>query len=219
MPTAARTEGGTEPYWGYEDVGLLFLMLAVFNLLSRVAVRIGWCLPQTLADPPLWLQALVPAALLVGLYAILRSRYRRTVWSALGWVTPHMSHATLAAATGFGLAAVLFAAERYGVHAVSPDRPWQFWLMATTLGPIVEESVLRGFLLPLLSRTLGNCCAVLAVALLFAMLHGPGTPNQWCWFTLCGAAYGVLRLRSGTTSAPAIMHATYNLVLLSLSTL
>jgi membrane protease YdiL (CAAX protease family) len=88
-----------------------------------------------------------------------------------------------------------------------------FFVLGLFLGPILEESVFRGCMLPVLTRTLGNAISVVAIAVLFAAFHGPGDVTHWVWFTATGAAYGSLRLASGTTTAAAFMHATCNLTL------
>jgi membrane protease YdiL (CAAX protease family) len=87
-------------------------------------------------------------------------------------------------------------------------------LFATTLGPICEELIFRGFVLPLLARSLGEVAGVLAAALPFALLHGP--QYSWSWrhillVTLAGAAFGWVRLRTGSTIAAATIHGSYNL--------
>ena len=87
-------------------------------------------------------------------------------------------------------------------------------IFAVTLGPLCEELSFRGFFLPLLARSLGAAGGVLLTAVAFSLMHGP--QYAWSWrhillITLAGVAFGVVRLRSGSTAAATIMHATYNL--------
>jgi membrane protease YdiL (CAAX protease family) len=79
---------------------------------------------------------------------------------------------------------------------------------------MLEESVFRGCLLPVLARTLGNIASVLATGVLFAAFHAPSDIFHWVWFTTTGLAYGWLRVASRTTTAPALMHVVCNLTLL-----
>jgi hypothetical protein len=88
-------------------------------------------------------------------------------------------------------------------------------VFAVTLGPLCEELIFRGFLQPLLARTLGAAAGVVVTAAVFALPHGP--QYAWSWqhvllITLAGAVFGWVRHRSGSTMAAAVMHAGYNLV-------
>jgi len=85
---------------------------------------------------------------------------------------------------------------------------------ATTLGPLAEELVFRGFLQPLLIHNFGPAIGILAASLPFALLHGP--QYNWSWqhillLTFASAVFGVTRWRSGSTAASTLVHATYNL--------
>ena len=99
-------------------------------------------------------------------------------------------------------------------HQVLPSIPAaDFLILGLLLGPILEESVFRGCLLPVVARTFGSAFSVLATALLFAAFHGPTDVIHGIWFSATGVAYGWLRLASQTTTAAALMHATCNLTL------
>jgi membrane protease YdiL (CAAX protease family) len=99
-------------------------------------------------------------------------------------------------------------------HQVMPTIPViDFLILGLFLGPILEESLFRGCLLPVVARTFGSAFAVVVTALLFAVFHGPADLAHWFWFTATGVAYGWVRLASQTTTAAAFMHATYNLTL------
>jgi len=67
-----------------------------------------------------------------------------------------------------------------------------FFFLGLFLGPVLEESVFRGCLLPVLTRTLGKAMSVLATAVLFAAFHAPSDITHWMWFTTTGLAYGWL---------------------------
>jgi membrane protease YdiL (CAAX protease family) len=84
---------------------------------------------------------------------------------------------------------------------------------AATLGPVCEELAFRGFLMPLLVRSLGAWPGIVVSALPFALLHGP--QYAWSWrhlllIVIAGVSFGWMRHRTGSTAAAAVMHAGYN---------
>jgi membrane protease YdiL (CAAX protease family) len=86
-------------------------------------------------------------------------------------------------------------------------------VFATTLGPVCEELAFRGFLQPLLVRSLGSVAGILLAAVPFGLLHLQ--QYGWSWrhvllITLAGVAFGWMRQISGSTKASAVMHAAYN---------
>src|SRR5216684_2009931 len=58
-----------------------------------------------------------------------------------------------------------------------------FLILGLLLGPILEESVFRGCLLPVVARSFGRAGSVLATAVLFAAFHGPTDVIPWIWFS------------------------------------
>jgi membrane protease YdiL (CAAX protease family) len=86
-------------------------------------------------------------------------------------------------------------------------------LLGVTVGPICEEIVFRGFLQPLLVRSLGPLPGVLVAAVPFGLLHLQEYGYSWrhaLLITLAGASFGWMRYRTGSTKAAALMHASYN---------
>jgi membrane protease YdiL (CAAX protease family) len=63
----------------------------------------------------------------------------------------------------------------------------------------------------LLAETIGSGIAVILTAILFALFHQPADVAHWVSFTAAGVAYGWIRVASRSTTAAALMHATYNL--------
>jgi hypothetical protein len=62
-------------------------------------------------------------------------------------------------------------------HVMPTIPAMDFVVLSLFLGPILEESVFRSFLLPVLAPTLGDVASVIATAVLFAAFHGP----SWCY--------------------------------------
>jgi membrane protease YdiL (CAAX protease family) len=202
-----------EPYWSYEDIGVFFFVLVFLAAVVRLAVRMHFLRPSELVTPSLAVQSFVIVFLSVSLYLTLKWRHHRPVIAPLGWVAPNVFYTALASVGGIASAlSIAFLAHLR--HQVMPTIPaTDFLILGLILGPILEESVFRGCLLPVVTRTFGNFFSILATAVLFAAFHGPTDVMHWIWFSATGAAYGWLRLASRTTTAPAFMHATCNLTL------
>jgi uncharacterized protein len=82
------------------------------------------------------------------------------------------------------------------------------------LGPLCEELAFRGFLMPLLIRSLGVTAGILLTGLLFGALHA--YEYEWSWrhsllISVAGAVFGWARYALGSTAASTFMHATFNL--------
>ena len=202
-----------EPYWSYEDIGIYFFVLVFLGAVVRVAVRIHWLSSSVLVTPSLALQTSVILVLGLTLYLILKWRYRQPVVVPLGWILPDWRYTAIGLISGV-VAAIGIALVTHFRHEVMPSiSTVDFLVLGFFLGPLLEESVFRGCLLPVLARTLGSTASVVATAVLFSAFHGPRDVTHWVWFGATGVAYGWLRLASHTTTAAALMHATCNLTL------
>ena len=202
-----------QTYWSYEDIGLFFCATLFLGLLLHSAVRVRLLSPSALNQPTLTLQVVVLLFLMACLYTILKLRYRRHVWQALGWRCPHAKHALIAVTGGVFMASPVVLFLHWARWSMPEIRVSDLLLLGGLLGPALEESFFRGCLLPVLARTAGVPLAIIASALLFTALHKPPTPAQWVFFTMTGAAYGWMRAGSGSTTAAALMHAAYNVTL------
>lgn len=202
-----------QTYWGYEDIGIFFSCTLFIGLLLHSAVHLRVLTQATLNRPPLMLQAAILLSLMGCLYMILKIRYRRHVWLALGWTTLHRRPAVNAALGGIVLAIPVVLFIHWSQRPLPVIPVWDFVLLGAVLGPALEESFFRGCLLPVFARTLGAPVATFISALLFTALHKPPTSAQSISFTITGIAYGWLRVRSGSTTASIVMHSAYNITL------
>jgi CAAX protease family protein len=201
-----------QPFWGYEDIGAFLLLTVLLGLILRLLVHLQVLSRSAMDNQSIGLQSAVVTFLGAGLYFILRLRHRQPVLKPLGWVVPQMSYIVMALMMGPSFAAGIAIYMRLR-NQVSPTIPIEFLILALVFGPILEESLFRGCLLPLLVQTTGTLPAVITVAVLFALFHRPASPVHWLSFTATGVAYGWLRLASRSTMAPALMHVAYNLSL------
>jgi membrane protease YdiL (CAAX protease family) len=216
------------PFWGYRDLVLLIgLMLpavmaalAIVQLIYLFVPRGVWHSPAVAA---LAIQFLAYGFWFLFLYALLKVRYNRPFWQSLAWRLPP------GGTSRFLIVGVLlaFVVALAGAALRTPDidMPMKELLrdrvslilvgiFAITVGPLCEELMFRGFLLPLLAQSLGAALGVLLTSFGFAALHGP--QYAWSWqhivlITFAGAVFGWVRLRTGSTAAATVMHAGYNL--------
>ena len=202
-----------EAYWTYEDIGAFLFVAIALDAVVRLAVRLHLLDSSQLLAPSPALQTLITAFLTAALYVILKLHYRKPVVAPLGWLLPSRFYTAISILGGVASALAITYLTRWRGHVMPAIAAKDFFVLGLFLGPILEESVFRGCLLPVLTRTLGNVTSVLATSALFAAFHAPGDVTHWVWFTATGAAYGSLRLTSETTTAAAFMHATCNLTL------
>ena len=209
----SNTRLDPRPFWGYEDIGAFFLLLVSLSLILRLLARFHLLSRSAVTNPSVGLQSAVVVILIVGLYSVLRFRHRQPVLKSLGWVTPRMIHITTALILGPSFAAGIALYLRLRNQITQPIPIVELLVLGLILGPLLEESLFRGCLLPVLAQTTGTIPAVLVTAALFALFHGPTDLVHWVSFTATGVAYGWMRVVSRSTTAPALMHAVYNLVL------
>jgi membrane protease YdiL (CAAX protease family) len=209
---------GAKPFWSYEDL-MLFLgaTLPAFVIASFAVRPIHFPNDgvRQVAFQSLWYLMLV-----LTLYGLL-VRYKRPFWRSLGWTLSFRGAALCvivgpALAIGLAtLAAALHAPAETAIQNLVTDRLSRVAVMlfVSLLGPIFEELVFRGFVLPLFEASAGAWAAVFMTAIPFALLHGPTV--RWSWqsmfvIALAGVAFGFARVMTGSTTAAALVHVGYN---------
>ncbi len=90
---------------------------------------------------------------------------------------------------------------------------WILGAFGVLMAPWLEEIVFRGFLYAAFERAHGRWVALVVTSAVFAALHG--SQYGWHWQQLSvllavGLAFGLVRMRSGSTKATTIVHAAYN---------
>jgi uncharacterized protein len=225
LPTQAAPE--RVPFWGYSDLFLLAGLSLPCMFAGLGLVRfVMWLLHLHAAAPA---NEQVPETLmgylfLFGvLWLILRVQYDRPFWKSLGWVTPRLPFlwnviAGLAAALIAGFIGHLIATPPTGGQMGEMMKgPQQSLVLLTIFGtiiaPIAEELAFRGFLQPLLVRSMGAVAGILLVAAFFGTLHYWEYGRDWrtaLQIALLGAAFGWMKQVTGSTRAAAIMHASAN---------
>ncbi len=158
------------------------------------------------------------------LYGLLRLRYNEPFWRSLGWKTLPAPGTLLTFLAGPALAItlgyvgyLLRAPEiKLPFEQMLEDRPTTivFAIFVVILGPLCEELAFRGFLMPLLMRSLGAVPGIVTTSLLFGGVHA--SEYAWSWrhvllISTAGMVFGWVRYRTGSTAASTLLHATYNL--------
>jgi membrane protease YdiL (CAAX protease family) len=214
------------PFWTYGDV-LLFCGLAVPCLLISWAVVKGAfaALGVRHAAPavePLAEQFILYLLLFGALMLVFRVQYDRPFWRSLGWTdmrVPFLWVAIAGVATAYMVAmlgtAIHTPTGRNQITDLMEDRVSLALMTAfgMTLGPLCEELAFRGFLQPLLVRSVGAVAGTLLAAVPFGLLHYQEYGNSWRHAVIvaaAGAAFGWMRQATGSTKASALMHASYN---------
>ena len=218
-----------EAFWSYQDLAI-FLGLALPCLLGgayivKVALLALYISSPNRALELLPAQFLGYALLFAALTVILRLEYERPFWRSLGWRWPKFPLPAIVA-SGIALA---FAIGILGALLKTPEVAGPMKELLTgrsslivvvifgvTLGPLCEELAFRGFIQPLLIRSLGAAPGILLSALAFGLLHLPQNDFAWQYgvlITLTGIAFGWMRWISSSTLGSTVMHCAYNLTL------
>jgi len=214
------------PIWGYPDLALFLSAvlpsLALAALLLRSARMFAPVFFGSDAARTLVFQAFMYVFLVGALYLVIALRYGEPFLPSLGWTFP-IPHAFLVLAAGPVLTIALSAlgvllrapldSSQIEVLIKSRASLAAIILFGVVLAPIFEEMLFRGFLLPLLVRSLGPWLGILLTAVPFALLHG--AQNHWAWqpvllIGIAGIAFGLVRHKTGSTTAAFLMHSAYN---------
>lgn len=220
--------GEKKPFWGYLDLalvlGLLFAFIAVIMLVAAGFVLAMPSLRQDQGPLLLPTQLGVYAAVYLSLGLVFRFRHSKPVLRSLGWCAARFNLLVIA----LGGIVLAFAVSALATLAHTPKVPSPvenlmnspvllslFGVMAVTLAPFFEELFFRGFIQPLLTRSLGVIAGVLLTAALFGSLHAPEYSFAWQYavaVSLVGAVLGWLRVRSDSIIPCTVMHGAYNSV-------
>jgi membrane protease YdiL (CAAX protease family) len=214
------------PFWDYTDV-LIFAGLAVPSMLLAELLVKGIVVLFRL-HPALRVMELLPAQFLGylflfgGLVAIFRFKYERPFWRSLAWTSIRLPFSLVvicgvSTAFGVGIASSL-------IHTPETANPMTelmqgraalvvMAVFGVTMGPLFEELAFRGFLQPLVVRSVGAVPGIVLAAIPFGLLHYQEYGNSWrhvLVISMAGAAFGAMRQLSGSTKAAVLMHAAYN---------
>jgi uncharacterized protein len=217
-----------KPFWDYVDlvlmIGLLFASIVVAELLVVGWAHVHPTLKNDLTELALPLQFVAYALVYLCFFLVFKLRYDRPVFQSLGWRKTRFSLLT----AGFGGVLLAFAIDIIAsfIHTPKVATPFDelvktplsmvlLALTAVVLAPLFEEMVFRGFLQPLLSRTLGVGLGIFLTALLFGGLHASEYQFAWQYvaaISIVGIALGILRAKTNSIIPGTVMHGCFNAV-------
>jgi membrane protease YdiL (CAAX protease family) len=177
------------------------------------------------------------ALLFIFLYLTLTLFYRSPFWISLGWrkLNPQNSkapsHPWLYLVFGCALSIVVMivtalakAPEHAPIQDILKNRTMalSFMGMAVLVAPLVEETIFRGYLFPLLAKWFGLVPGIVVTGILFGLMHG--YQLGWAWALVAtligvGIVFTVVRARAETVLASFLMHLGYNSTIAFLATL
>ena len=164
----------------------------------------------------MWLPALGYIAYVV------RLRYGMPLRDGLAWVRlPKPARSYLRTGALLALASALASVVLSDPTRVSPmqemfanrEALWILGGFGVLVAPWLEEIVFRGFLYAAFERAHGRWVALVVTSAVFATLHGSQYGWQWQQLSVLlavGLAFGLVRMRSGSTKATTLVHAAYN---------
>lgn len=168
------------------------------------------------------------ASLFFFLYVTLALLRNDPFWRSLGWrkIKPAGSARAKNPLTYFfaGCGLSLFVAIATSRVQTPKDMPIQelfkyrntallFMAMAVFVAPLVEETIFRGYLYPVLARTFGVATGIFTTGVLFGLMHG--AQLGWTWtlvalLTFVGVVFTTVRARTGSVLASYMLHLGYN---------
>ncbi len=225
--------------WGWIDL-LLLLIVAVaggvvlfFSLVKGFAMfGVSYRQIQNVAaTESLFLilnQALLSVVLLAYLAAQMRHTFRAPFWRTTGW-RPLETSQTPRAAAYLGLilsgcllailvtiSSALFKAPKQTLmQEFFEDRRSALLLMsmAVLVAPVLEETIFRGYIYPVIARTFGVTTSILVTGTLFGLLHASQLWGAWAKIALLvvvGIVFTYARARTHTVVASYLLHVSYN---------
>ena len=203
--------------WDWLDIVLLAVIAIVGALLSGVVVVIVLGLfgvstanlrksPDELGIVAVLAQILLNVGLLAYLAAQMRLRFQSPFWRTIGWrhlETGKVRRGLVYVALifcGFFLARMVSLAEPIfpPKHPLpiqtmfqTPHAAILFMLTAVLLAPVVEETVFRGYLYPVVARSMGVTAGVVITGTLFGLLHAGQLWGGW-WQIALLVVVGIL---------------------------
>jgi membrane protease YdiL (CAAX protease family) len=172
--------------------------------------------------------ALWYAVLMLYLFAAIQWRGRNPFWRSLGWRTlrPKLTSPSTAYLAcllgGIALNVIVETASKFvptkgklPIEALFHDRAGILWLMAVgvMLAPLVEETIFRGYIYPVLARSFGVGWGVIVTGIIFGGLHAVQLWGGWGQIGLLmivGIVLTYARARSGSVLTSYLFHLGYN---------
>jgi membrane protease YdiL (CAAX protease family) len=228
--------------WGWMEV-LLFVVLGVVGSvavtwgLAQAAVHFfgahstdvfGDTMSTTKSVVVLISQALLDAGAILYLYLMLHARTSEPFWQAIGWreMRPGagtIRHSAIQFLAGGAVMALvvtfvggfLNSKETLPIEGLLKARVSMllFAILGVLVAPLVEETIFRGFLYPVVARRIGVGAGIAVTGTLFGLMHMVQLWGGWGQIALLifvGVMLTWVRARTGTVAASYFVHLGYN---------
>jgi membrane protease YdiL (CAAX protease family) len=238
-PPPARVPHDLRVPWSWLDLLLLGILsfagsVLLRLVLGRVFQAFGVTAAQFRASPALFglftvvHQLLLFALLLAYLFAQLRVNFRVPFWRTIGWhplepgQVPRALRCFGFVVGGFLLALMVEAVSfKFATKAKLPveqlfqDRriALAVMLLAVLVAPVIEETIFRGYIYPVVARSYGASVGVLGTGILFGLLHAPQLWGGWVQIAslvMVGIFLTWARAVTRTVLASFLLHLSYN---------
>jgi membrane protease YdiL (CAAX protease family) len=225
--------------WNWPDLLFLgaFTLAAtiLFTLLVEGVFALCGVSPAQLRQSPskqsyfaLVAQTLLFGALLAYLVAQVRLRLRAPFWRTIGWRPLETGRRPRSIVylgilgAGFAFAVVIeIASGLVGTKTKLPiEKLFQdrlaailFMLMAVLIAPVIEETIFRGYIYPVIARRFGVTAGVIGTGVLFGLLHAPQLWGGWgqvALLVIVGIVFTYARAVTGTVVTSYLLHVSYN---------
>jgi membrane protease YdiL (CAAX protease family) len=233
VPTTLADPSRNDPAWnGWDILRLIFLtIVALFVGVVAVLFIARWLVyPHThlgeIARVPLVIvagQSLAYLLVLAYMYVLVtRERGRPDFLAAIHWNWPPNVDIAICVFAGLVLSVALQVLAHFlpipkelpiDSFFQTPAEAWALGILSVTLAPLMEELFFRGFLYPVLARSLGLPFAVFLTALGFAALHGAQLLFSWgpvLVIFLVGLVLTMVRAKTNSVAAGVLIHMAYN---------
>jgi hypothetical protein len=168
-------------------------------------------------------QTLWSALAIAYLYAVVRFRTGEPFWRSIGWRSFHSGTSPLRYLSGGAALSIgIIVAGQFVNQSVDlpieklfENRFSVLLLMAlgVLVAPLVEETIFRGFIYPVIARQFGVPAGILTTGILFGLLHAAQLWGGWGQIGLMvcvGIVLTWVRARTGTVAASYLVHLGYN---------
>lgn len=228
----------------FQWMDLIYLMLfyfvcgGVLTLIVAAGAFIFFGIPpsELKTSTPAWApvmiitQALLSAATLLFLYIVVRGRTAAPFWQTMGWrgfrnMTRSGSVILGYVLGGFALSVVMGLLEKFlgpesGMPMEklfgSPRSVLMLMALGILVAPLVEETIFRGCIYPVIARKFGITAGIVLTGVIFGLAHGEQLKFSWgpIGLIICvGIVLTYVRARAGTVAASYLVHLGYNTAL------
>jgi membrane protease YdiL (CAAX protease family) len=224
--------------WGWVDLLFLVIFWIGGTLVATIALAIvfqsrgiSWTQLQQFSRPMSAFiivdQVAISLFLMIYLAIYTRLRFDAPFWRTLGWrefdivksrTVTYLEFVVLGLVLSgvVQLASAAFPAKtKLPIENFFQDRESALllMLMSVLLAPVVEETIFRGYIYPVVARSFGVVASVVATGMLFGLLHAEqlkGGLWQIALMMLVGIIFTWVRAAKRTVLASYLLHLSYN---------